>query len=331
MAHTVDSRADTPANELRTLLDQAERQLPTLERTGLAAFLLRLDGLEAMLVESAAQGNHPAPRAEEALGELLGAHQSARRRPGAHRQRGTGKFAELRNQHPPAASFWWWLDEQVAVAAAARPAARYRRRGGDTPARRRHTHLPAVLCPLACDDLVDGHAQRRRGQRSRARLGERHPGGGCGADHAARRRGSPALASCWPNVSAMWPLQQSSWRAYSADPDPLRLAVQLGMKQLQAGGLGRSRPATAAAAQRSIRNWPRPPSSSPASPKPGAKSPRAITLFEQAATLAEPDKLELVVTSRMRLAVLLQTGALIIMPEATAPAATTPEATETAP
>jgi hypothetical protein len=51
MAHTVESHINTPAAELRDLLDQAERQLPTLDRTTVAAYLIRLDRIAALLAQ----------------------------------------------------------------------------------------------------------------------------------------------------------------------------------------------------------------------------------------------------------------------------------------
>jgi tetratricopeptide (TPR) repeat protein len=335
MAHTVDSRADTPANDLRTLLDQAERQLPTLERTGLAAFLLRLDGIEAMLVESAAQGMDLRPE-QTRWADLL-ARISARAGDLVRIAGGAGKFAELRNQHPPAASFWWRLDEQVAAA---------RRRQGRRIAiggavailllvaatfiyQRFFAPSPATILWMdtlnAVEDSVAEQDWANAIQATDAALVTL-------PDDVDLLLWRVVLAERVGDVAAA---AEFLARAHSAEPDPLRLAVQLGMKQLQAGDLDGAT-ATAAAAQEIDPQLAEAAFILASVAEARGEIPQAITLFEQAAALAEPDKLELVVTSRMRLAVLLQTGALMITPEATthdatAPEATTPEATETAP
>ena len=113
MAHTVDSRAETPANELRTLLDQAERQLPTLDRAEFEAYLLRLDRIAAMLDTLEAEGLDL--RAEQPRWEGLLTRISTRAGDLVRIAGGPGKMAELRRKHPAAQGFWWRLDEQVAA------------------------------------------------------------------------------------------------------------------------------------------------------------------------------------------------------------------------
>ena len=68
MALVVDSRTATPVNRLRELLDQAERQLPSLRSDGLTAYLLQLDTIEHLWPELTADAGGSARRREPLAG-----------------------------------------------------------------------------------------------------------------------------------------------------------------------------------------------------------------------------------------------------------------------
>jgi tetratricopeptide (TPR) repeat protein len=121
MAHTVESRINTPAAELRDLLDQAERQLPTLDRTTVAAYLIRLDRIAALLAQIEADhgdqeaGASQALRSEMSRWEDLQEKLQRRGVQVVKAANGAGGYAALRAQNPPASGAWWHLDAQVAL------------------------------------------------------------------------------------------------------------------------------------------------------------------------------------------------------------------------
>lgn len=110
MAHTVDSRAGTPANDLRDLLDTAERELPVLTSAGLTAYLLRLDQIDVLLTELAAADL----RSEQTRWEDLQIRLSKRAGNLVSLAGPLGGFAALRRAHPPATGAWWHFDELAA-------------------------------------------------------------------------------------------------------------------------------------------------------------------------------------------------------------------------
>ena len=121
MAHIVESHITTPAAELRDLLDQAERQLPMLDHTTVAAYLTRLDRIAALFAQLEADhadqeaGASQALRSEMSRWEDL---QEKLQRRGAQvvkAAKGAGGYAALRAQNPPASGAWWHLDAQVAL------------------------------------------------------------------------------------------------------------------------------------------------------------------------------------------------------------------------
>jgi Tfp pilus assembly protein PilF len=110
MAHTVDSRAGTPANELRDLLDAAERELPALTSSNLTPYLERLDALAAMF----AALEEADLRSEQSPWQDLQARLATRASSIVSLAGPLGGFAALRAAHPPATGDWWHLDELVA-------------------------------------------------------------------------------------------------------------------------------------------------------------------------------------------------------------------------
>lgn len=119
MAHTVESHISTPAAELRNLLDQAERQLPVLDSTTVAAYLTRLDRIAALFTQLetdyAAHGARAdqALRAEQSRWDDLQVKLQRRGVQIIKAAEGAGGYAALRAQNPPAIGAWWHLDTQI--------------------------------------------------------------------------------------------------------------------------------------------------------------------------------------------------------------------------
>lgn len=110
MAHTVDSRAATPANQLRSLLDEIERRIVQMEPAAVEPLLLALDEAGRTFDRLEAEGMDL--RAERTRWENITRRLAARpaiiARPAA---RLPGGLAALRVAHPPAGGFWWRADE----------------------------------------------------------------------------------------------------------------------------------------------------------------------------------------------------------------------------
>ena len=316
MAHTVDSRAETPANELRTLLDQAERQFPTLVRAEFETYLLRLDRIAAMLDTLEAEGLDL--RAEQPRWEGLLARISARAADLVSIAGGSGRMVELRRQHPEAQNFWWRLDEQVAAT---------RRRqlqrfvvgavvavivfaGATLVYQRFFAPSPETILLMDTLNLVDRSVMEQDWASASQAVDSVLPTLPADAELLiwravlAERMGEPAAAEAF--------LAQ----ARALEVDPARLGVMLGMKRLLAGDLDGASAAAADARQAD-------PSSSEAVfilasvAEASGDRLQAINLFEEAAALAEENNPQMAVTSRMRLATLLQQGPEMFEPQAT--------------
>ncbi len=316
MAHTVDSRAETPANELRTLLDQAERQFPTLVRAEFETYLLRLDRIAAMLDTLEAEGLDL--RAEQPRWEGLLARISARAADLVRIAGGSGRMVELRRQHPEAQNFWWRLDEQVAAT---------RRRqlqrfvvgavvavivfaGATLVYQRFFAPSPEMILLMDTLNLVDRSVMEQDWASASQAVDSVLPTLPADAELLiwravlAERMGEPAAAEAF--------LAQ----ARALEVDPARLGVMLGMKRLLAGDLDGASAAAADARQAD-------PSSSEAVfilasvAEASGDRLQAINLFEEAAALAEENNPQMAVTSRMRLATLLQQGPEMFEPQAT--------------
>ncbi len=121
MAHTVETRINTPSAELRELLDKAERQLPTLDSAALGDYLQRLDRIDALFTQIEAD------HAERSSGDNLGLRSELVRWQDLLRQlqrrsrrlvrlaAASGGFAALRTQLATSDGVWWHLDELVAA------------------------------------------------------------------------------------------------------------------------------------------------------------------------------------------------------------------------
>ncbi|RIK24933.1 MAG: hypothetical protein DCC55_40970, partial [Chloroflexi bacterium] len=111
MAHAIESRAKSAANELRDRLDKAERQVVNLNATNIEEFLLLLDEIERMFEELIK--NEMDVRPEEGRWEGLLSRISSKPGPLVVAAKRAGGLAQLRQRYPPAENFWWHLDTEV--------------------------------------------------------------------------------------------------------------------------------------------------------------------------------------------------------------------------
>lgn len=111
MAHTVESRSNNPANQLREALDKAERMVVQIDGQNAEAFLLLLDRLDHTFDELAPDGIDL--RAEEVRWQSLLSRLDSKPNAIVAAAAGAGGLAELRRRNPPAESFWWRLDSLV--------------------------------------------------------------------------------------------------------------------------------------------------------------------------------------------------------------------------
>jgi tetratricopeptide (TPR) repeat protein len=111
MAHAIESRTNSPANDLRDALDRAERQVVQLDASNIESFLVLLDQIDQQFELLAPTTDL---RPEESRWESLLNRIASRPGPLVAVANKVGGLAALRAKHPPAASFWWQLDAQVA-------------------------------------------------------------------------------------------------------------------------------------------------------------------------------------------------------------------------
>jgi len=111
MAYSVDTKANSPANDLREALDQAERQIVNLNATNIEGFLLLLDQIEMRF--AAFTADEADVRPEWSRWDGLTSRLNSRPEPLVKAAAKAGGLATLRQQHPPAEAFWWYLDQEV--------------------------------------------------------------------------------------------------------------------------------------------------------------------------------------------------------------------------
>lgn len=111
MAHTVESRSNNPANQLREALDKAERLIVQLSGQNAEEFLLLLDQIEHAFEQLAKDGIDLRP--EEVRWQSLLNRLDSKPERVVNAAAVAGGLAELRRRHPPAESFWWKLDSIV--------------------------------------------------------------------------------------------------------------------------------------------------------------------------------------------------------------------------
>lgn len=108
MAHAVDSRANNPANQLRELLDEAEKLVVKPDAATVETLLATLDQIELELGALAENGGDLRPEQVrwENLLRRLESNPNLIARPAAQ----AGGMERMRAAHPPAAGFWWRAD-----------------------------------------------------------------------------------------------------------------------------------------------------------------------------------------------------------------------------
>jgi tetratricopeptide (TPR) repeat protein len=113
MTQTTEPRAQSSLQALREALDQAERQLQRLDGSNIEAYLVRLDQIEQMFADFAAEPE--AVRSEQGRWEGLLNRISANPALIVNAARAAGGLAALRARHPPATARWWHLDTGLAA------------------------------------------------------------------------------------------------------------------------------------------------------------------------------------------------------------------------
>ena len=108
MAHSVRDQRDSPANQLRAALDEAERAVARLGSNEVEPFLVRLDWMAEQFARIEGEGLdlRPERTRQESLLSRLESDPALITRPARH----VGGLAVLRAKHPPASGGWWHLD-----------------------------------------------------------------------------------------------------------------------------------------------------------------------------------------------------------------------------
>lgn len=112
MAHTVESRPYTPAYQLRSALDEAERLIVSPSAQTIEKLLTLLDQIEQLFHDLAPMGVDLRP--EEGRWQGLRNRIVSKPGPLAAAAAAAGGMKKLRTAHPPAANEWWQVDAIVA-------------------------------------------------------------------------------------------------------------------------------------------------------------------------------------------------------------------------
>lgn len=112
MAHAVESRTYTPAQQLRSALDEAERLIVSPTAQTIEKLLTLLDQIEWLFVDLASMGVDLRP--EEGRWQGLRSRVMSKPGPLAAAAAAAGGMKKLRAAHPPATSAWWQVDVMVA-------------------------------------------------------------------------------------------------------------------------------------------------------------------------------------------------------------------------
>jgi tetratricopeptide (TPR) repeat protein len=112
MASSSEQPQSTPSlHELRSALDQAERQVGRLDGTNIQEFLVQLDSIEQMWTEYDDPTSVPAESTRwQSLIQRITTNPQLLTSPATQ----AGGLSKLRSQHPPATGLWWHVDKQVA-------------------------------------------------------------------------------------------------------------------------------------------------------------------------------------------------------------------------
>jgi tetratricopeptide (TPR) repeat protein len=111
MAHTIESRTNSPANDLREALDVAERLIVTVDETTVERLLVLFDDIERMFGELSQ--NEIDLRSEQVRWSSLQNRLYSKPLPITKAAARAGGMAKLRAKHPPAEGDWWRLDAIV--------------------------------------------------------------------------------------------------------------------------------------------------------------------------------------------------------------------------
>ncbi len=114
MAQTIEMRIGNAANQLREMLDKAERLVVQVDRTTVVDLLTLLDRIDALFEELESTENGPDLRPEQTRWQSLLNRVNRQPQPIVRAAAAAGGLSKLRQENPPAESFWWHLDEIVA-------------------------------------------------------------------------------------------------------------------------------------------------------------------------------------------------------------------------
>jgi tetratricopeptide (TPR) repeat protein len=305
MAHTVETRVETPTANLRDLLNRAERQLPVLDSSGLVEYLRSLDRIEELMESLTAESVDLRPEMTRWLDlqARLGAHAGRL----VKLARPLGGFAALRAANPPATNGWWRLDELVAagrkrswtrwlvialVAAAVLAVGVFVYQRWLAPS-------PEVVLAVSAVNDVEQLAMEKKWDEAFALTDKTlqqvpdNPDLLVWAGVLSERRGDTAKA------------QEYLARAQQALGDPMRYQVALSMRRLQAGDLDGAE----AAANAALAINPKEPQAVffLANVAEARNQPeQALDLYMKTADLAEDSNPQLTVVAKMRYGMLLQ-------------------------
>ena len=310
MAHVVESHFTTPYADLRRLLDNAERQLPTLAAASLADYLLLLDQIEATLAQltTAADDTDPLLRTEQVRWADLQEKILLRSQQFVQLANKSGGFSALRRRSPASHAFWWQLDRQVAdqrrrslrrwlrwlaAAAVLALAVTWSYRTWLAPD-------PATLALLDTLNTIERQVDAQEW------LAARTTAATALTDHSTDVETllwAAVLAEQAKDNAAALRYQQQA-RAQLGDREP-QFYLLLGNKRLRAGNLD----GAAEAAEQALRRQPQEPQvffllGNLAEARGDLNA--ALDAFDQAARLAETDNPQLTVISKMRYGFLLQ-------------------------
>ncbi|MBV7333421.1 hypothetical protein KFU94_35335 [Chloroflexi bacterium TSY] len=111
MAHAIQSRASSPANELRDALDQVERLIVNPTAQSVEPLLTLMDQIQ-QLFENLLQADVDL-QPEQARWNSIQNRLASKPGPVAAAASAAGGMSKLRAKHPPAENQWWHLDAEV--------------------------------------------------------------------------------------------------------------------------------------------------------------------------------------------------------------------------
>jgi tetratricopeptide (TPR) repeat protein len=328
MAHTIDARASTPPNDLRDLLDKAERQMPSLSAAILEDFLVGLDRIDLLFDELAA--NAADVRSEYTRWEDMIERLQGRAAAVTKLARQCGGLPAMRAQHPPASGPWWHLDE---LAAARRRS--WWRRTAIIAAIVFAVALVAVglyrtfFAPSPETVLVVGSLSKVE----QLAIEKRWPEALAEAEATLAVMPDEPDLLLWAGLLAEQLGQADKATAYFARarqvvPDALRYHLMLGMHYLQSDN-AESAEKTALAAQVLNPDDPQAYFILGSAAELRNKPMEAVALFEKAAALADESNPQLAVLSKVRMGMLLQQ--MNILPDGTAAGTPSPTPVDASP